>query len=198
MGNEGVQASVRKTHELLTQLIRHEHAPLALAQRCSAVRAPAPLFTAMMNYRYEAPGDQGNPEFVQHANVWAGIEVLRREEHINYPIGVAVNDSGEALSVDVQADQSIDARQVCALMLTALESLVTALERAPATPVRLLPVLPPSERNSLLSLGNGGPGAASTPGCQDGCLYDQLKRKLCAPQTQLRSLSRAESLHTGN
>ena len=171
-GNEGAQASVRKTHELLTQLIRHEHAPLALAQRCSAVRAPAPLFTAMMNYRYEVVDEHSNPGGAPSSEVWAGIEVLQREERINYPIGLAVNDLGDALSVDVQSDESIDPKQVCGLTLTALESLVTALEEAPATPVRRLRVLPPSQYDSLLSLGNGGAGVESIPGCHEGSLYD--------------------------
>jgi len=39
-----VEASVRQTHSLLAELLRHEHAPLALAQRCSGVAAPLPLF----------------------------------------------------------------------------------------------------------------------------------------------------------
>ena len=36
--------SVRETHELLARLLRHEHASLALAQRCSGVPAQTPLF----------------------------------------------------------------------------------------------------------------------------------------------------------
>ncbi len=45
---DGVVESVRKTHTLLAKLLRHEHAPLSLAQRCSAVAAPAPLFSALL------------------------------------------------------------------------------------------------------------------------------------------------------
>jgi len=52
VGDEDVRTSVRKTHELQTQLFRHEHASLALVQRCSVVAAPAPLFTSILNYRH--------------------------------------------------------------------------------------------------------------------------------------------------
>ena len=52
VGEEGVEAAVRRTHALLADLLRHEHASLALAQRCSGVAAPAPLFTSLLNYRY--------------------------------------------------------------------------------------------------------------------------------------------------
>ena len=53
-GEESVEASVRQTHTQLAELLRHEHASLALAQRCSAVPAPTPLFSALLNYRHSA------------------------------------------------------------------------------------------------------------------------------------------------
>ena len=55
IGEQGVEASVRRTHALLADLLRHEHASLALAQSCSAVPAPTPLFSALLNYRH-SPG----------------------------------------------------------------------------------------------------------------------------------------------
>ena len=52
IGEEGAEESVRRTHEQLAELLQHEHASLALAQRCSGVPAPAPLFSGLLNYRH--------------------------------------------------------------------------------------------------------------------------------------------------
>src|SRR5262249_13338081 len=52
IGEQSAGESVRYTHQLLTKLMRHEHAPLALAQRLSRVEAPAPLFSALLSYRH--------------------------------------------------------------------------------------------------------------------------------------------------
>ena len=84
-----LQASVRRTHASLAELLRHEHASLALAQRCSGVRAPLPLFSALLNYRYSAPEDARQPELA-----WEGIEVLGGEERTNYPLTLSVDDLG--------------------------------------------------------------------------------------------------------
>ena len=54
VGAQSALASVRTTHDLLAQLIRHEHAPLSIAQRASGVPAQTPLFSALLNYRYGA------------------------------------------------------------------------------------------------------------------------------------------------
>ena len=71
VGEVGVQESVRGTHAMLAQLLRHEHAPLATAQRCSGVVAPAPLFTALLNYRHSAASPEGS-------RGWEGVEFWGR------------------------------------------------------------------------------------------------------------------------
>ena len=55
-----VRSAVRATHEQLGALLRHEHASLAQAQRCSGVPHPAPLFTTLFNYRHSRPQRQSD------------------------------------------------------------------------------------------------------------------------------------------
>jgi non-ribosomal peptide synthetase component F len=61
--------------------LRHEHASLALAQRCSGVHAPAPLFSALLNYRHSA--GKAEPEDTRRA--WTGFQGVHSEERTNYP-----------------------------------------------------------------------------------------------------------------
>jgi len=74
---------VRQTHARLAQLLRHEHASLAQAQRSSAVPAPLPLFSALLNYRYSRAAPSG-------AGEWQGMQLLYSEERTNYPLTLSV------------------------------------------------------------------------------------------------------------
>jgi amino acid adenylation domain-containing protein len=150
VGDESVEESVQQTHRLLTQLLRHEQAPLALAQRCSAVEAPTPLFTALFNYRHSAAAETTAGAADEMLQVWEGVELLRSEERSNYPFGLIVDDLGEGFLLKVQAQSPIDPDRICSYLHIALEQLVEALEHAPATPMRNLDVLPASERHQLL------------------------------------------------
>jgi amino acid adenylation domain-containing protein len=140
---EGVAASARRAHALLAELMRHEHASLALAQRCSAVPTSAPLFSSILNYRYEA---ESVPTEESKA-VWKGIHKLRAQERTNYPLTLSVNDLGNGFSLDALTTAATGPTRVCEFMRTALESLADALELAPSTAVRALEVLPASERD---------------------------------------------------
>jgi amino acid adenylation domain-containing protein len=146
IGAKNVTQSVQETHALLTQLLRHEHAPLVLAQRCSSVSAAAPLFTSLLNYRHSAVPEAD----AETTLAWEGVEVLAGEERTNYPLTLAVDDLGEGFSLTVQVGNSVPAQRVCDYMRTALENLVEALENAPATAINAIEVLPADERNQLL------------------------------------------------
>ncbi|WP_245508903.1 AMP-binding protein, partial [Bradyrhizobium nanningense] len=141
-----VEASVRTTHARLAELLAHEHASLALAQRCSAVAAPAPLFSALLNYRHNTPAAVS----ASADDVMSGVEWLGEEERTNYPLSLSVEDFGEALGLTAQVAEPISADRICGYMQRALEQLSEALEHAPSTPVRELDILPADERAYLL------------------------------------------------
>ncbi|KPX62768.1 Amino acid adenylation, partial [Pseudomonas syringae pv. lapsa] len=137
-----VRQAVRQTHTRLTGLLGHEHAPLVLAQRCSAVAAPLPLFSALLNYRHSAVGSVSE----QAVQSWQGIHALSSEERTNYPLILNVDDMGAGFGLNVQAVAGIDARRICDYMQTVLSHLAEALESAPDSAMCDLPVVPEAER----------------------------------------------------
>ncbi|MGF6547484.1 amino acid adenylation domain-containing protein [Paraburkholderia youngii] len=147
LDGSGVEESVRRTHARLAELLTHEHAPLALAQRCSGVAAPAPLFSALLNYRHNTLAAlQGGAA----DDVLGGIEWLGAQERTNYPLTLSVEDCGQALGLTAEAVEPVSAERICGYMQHALEHLAGLLERSPHTPVRELEILPAAERRYLL------------------------------------------------
>ncbi|MGW0910113.1 non-ribosomal peptide synthase/polyketide synthase, partial [Streptomyces sp. NPDC002853] len=146
----GVRAAVEGMRDQLAALLEHEHAPLAMAQRASAVVGDMPVFTSLFNYRHgvqkaDASGDR-QVEGVKH---------LSRRERTNYPLTVAVNDLGpEKLSLSVEAVQPIDAAAVGHLMRTAVESVLNALDAvlggSPDPRLDALNILEPQERDVVV------------------------------------------------
>jgi arthrofactin-type cyclic lipopeptide synthetase C len=148
IGDEGAEASVRRIHRQLAELLRHEHTQLAQAQRFSAVPTHTPLFSALLNYRHSKGGAQAQSEESKRA--WEGIEALYAEERSNYPLTLNVDDLGEGFRLTVLVKASIKPMRVCEYMHTALASLVGALDTAPAKAVHSLEVLPEDERRQVL------------------------------------------------
>lgn len=139
-----VAEGVRATHQRLSELLRHEHAQLALAQRCSGLPAGAPLFSALLNYRHGGAAANGQ------ARAWQGIELLQAEERSNYPLALSVDDDGEGFTLTAQSAEGIDAGRICAYLEQALMVLSQSLAEAPGTPLSSLSMLPGAERSSLL------------------------------------------------
>ncbi|HEV2735527.1 MAG TPA: AMP-binding protein, partial [Longimicrobiaceae bacterium] len=146
VGDERVEAAVRRTHALLADLLRHEHASLALAQRSSGVAAPAPLFTSLLNYRYSGRTKRSD----EAGQPGEGGRSIRTQERTNYPVVLAVDDLGEEFSLAAQVAAPAEAERVCRMMPTALERLVEALEVSPGRAVGSIDVLPEAERRQVV------------------------------------------------
>ncbi|WP_169730158.1 non-ribosomal peptide synthetase, partial [Chitinimonas koreensis] len=136
-----VEQAARDMQALLVQLLRHEHAPLALAQRCSALPAQTPLFSALLNYRYSA----ADPAQA----LGEGIDYLGGEERSSYPVSLDIDDLGQDFRLTAQVGTADEARRLCDFMETAVASLVDALERDPVQPLYALDTLPATERAQL-------------------------------------------------
>ncbi|WP_122580233.1 non-ribosomal peptide synthetase, partial [Pseudomonas viridiflava] len=151
LGSQSVRDAVLDTHRRLTGLLAHEHAQLALAQRCSALPAGAPLFNTLLNYRHSAAHKAADDATVQ---AWQGIEVLNAEERSNYPLTLSVDDLGEGFSFTAQATPGIEPQRICDYLHEALTHVILALEQQPDTDMTQLAILPAAERQELLSVFN--------------------------------------------
>ncbi|MBT0964195.1 condensation domain-containing protein, partial [Denitromonas iodatirespirans] len=151
IGGEGVESALRSTHEALAQLLRHEHAPLSLAQRCSGVDAPAPLFTSLLNYRYSGmrPG-AGASDATAAVGSDDDIQVLGGHERTNYPLTISIDDYGDEFSISAQAISPLDADRICDYLVCAIERVTDALAHSPRSPVGRIDILPAPERHQVL------------------------------------------------
>ena len=150
VGRVSAREALKATHARLTALLRHEHASLSHAQRCSRVPAGAPLFTAMLNYRYIAKADPA-----EDARVWVGMSVLGGEERTNYPFDLSVDETGDGFTLVPQIDVRIGAAPIAGYVQRALEVLVERLATNSERPLAELSVLPQEEAQRLVVLGLG-------------------------------------------
>jgi amino acid adenylation domain-containing protein len=187
MGDEGAEASVRGMHRQLAELLRHEHASLALAQRSSGVEAPAPLFTSFLNYRHE---DGTRARSLLARDALEGMRRLRVHDRSNYPVGLSVNDWGDELNVTAQAPASVGAARVCALMHRALQTLVEALETEPGQALGTLDVLPEAERRRVVEEWN----RTEAPYPNDACIHQLFEAQVARTPGAVAAVYEGESL----
>ncbi|MFF8196787.1 amino acid adenylation domain-containing protein, partial [Streptomyces bobili] len=151
VGELSARAAVAAMRDQLAALLEHEHASLALAQQASGVAGGTPLFSSLLNYRHNGTRAQpARPEAARQDAADGGISVVYSREADNYPLSAAVDDDGDGLGLAVDAVAPIDAQEVAALLATATENLVTALESDPEQPLSRLDVLDEAEYRRVL------------------------------------------------
>jgi amino acid adenylation domain-containing protein len=143
VSGEPVAAALAGLRRRLAELLEHEHAPLALAQKASGVPAGSPLFTSLLNYQHD--------QNIKDSGLGLdGVEVLSTQERTNYPVTLIVRDAGAGFDVTVDAVSPIDPGQVYRLLHTCLDSLAGVLAQAPDTPFTAVDVLDEAEQRRIL------------------------------------------------
>ncbi|MEU6221996.1 amino acid adenylation domain-containing protein [Streptomyces sp. NPDC047022] len=169
LGLTGTGEALDGMRQQLAELLAHEHAPLALAQRASGVPDGSPLFSALFNYRYSTPVGQESDQGL------SGITALFSEDRTNYPLTASVTDTGAGFAVTVDAIAPAEPVRVGELLLTCLANLVAVLETDPRTPLAAVEVLDPAERQQVL-LDWNDTGAVPQEATLDWLLAEQVAR----------------------
>ncbi|MDE9488278.1 hypothetical protein, partial [Xenorhabdus bovienii] len=110
-----VLQTVQATHQQLSALLAHEQTPLALAQRCSGIPAPHPLFSSLLNFRHS----QRDPDTAL-SPAWAGIQILAGKEHSNYPLSLDVDAFEDGFALTAQCPQHLNPARINQYMVSAL------------------------------------------------------------------------------
>ncbi|WP_279608557.1 non-ribosomal peptide synthetase [Burkholderia gladioli] len=163
-----VRAAVRDTQIRLAGLLAHEHASLALAQRCSGIGANVPLFSALLNYRHDVRLDAPSQ--------WpCDVELLEAHERTNYPVTLSVEDYGDALEFAAQVIVPELPDRICAYMQHALEQLADALDAGSGS-LDHLQVVPEDERALLIDTLNATDAPYDRNQYLHGLFEAQVKR----------------------
>jgi len=135
---------VQQAHRELAQLLEHELADLAVAQRSSGVDSSQPLFTALLNYVH------GSVELESQFDALEGMRFLGTRSATNYPIVLSIGDDGETFRLEMKTDRRVDPARMLDYMTTATTSLVDALESSPETHAVKLRVVPEREWRDVI------------------------------------------------
>ncbi|CAM3753701.1 Amino acid adenylation [Xenorhabdus thuongxuanensis] len=145
LADRNVQTVVQATYENLMTLLEHEQAPLALAQSCSGVTQPMPLFSSLLNYRHSQANE------ANAVNIWSDMRVIATQERTNYPITLSVDDLGVGFHLTTHTVADIDPVRVTHYLLTAISGLIDALVHNPQHMILDVPILPTAERQQVLA-----------------------------------------------
>ncbi|PHM22405.1 non-ribosomal peptide synthetase [Xenorhabdus ehlersii] len=145
LADRNVQTVVQATYDNLMSLLEHEQAPLALAQSCSGIAPPIPLFSSLLNYRHSQPNE------ANAVNIWSDMRVIATQERTNYPITLSVDDLGVGFHLTTHTVADIDPVRVTHYLLTAISGLIDALVHNPQQMILAVPILPTAERQQVLA-----------------------------------------------
>ena len=151
LGEQTAAEAIMEVHGLLAELMNHEQAPLSLAQKASGMTGRGPLFSSLLNYRYQDRSDRSAGGSAVHPYP----EQLLRRARSSYPLVLSVEDRPHGLSLRAQVQAPVKPERICRFMEVALQQLLDQLKQTSSVPIRELDVLPAEEHLQLVTWAEG-------------------------------------------
>ena len=180
-----VTGLVKQTHDELVELLHHEHASLSVAQQCSGVMPPSPLFSTLVNYVHGTARPQIPAQ--------SGIELLESRSGTNYPIVVSIYDQDSNFVLEMETHGALEPERMLGYLATTLRSLVDRLEQTPEIAALAVQVVPIQERARILERFNG----TSIAWPQEKLLQELFEEHARRNPDAIAVVSRARSLTYG-
>ncbi|WP_038183132.1 non-ribosomal peptide synthetase, partial [Xenorhabdus bovienii] len=178
LDNLAVFECLWNAQDTLTQLVRHEQASLALAQKSVQTSGTAPLFTSLLNYRHSEVRNIPSADPFQAMNPSSinGVSYSGSMERTHYPVSVNIDDFTNDFVINAQVEQGLDPELICDYLQTALQEIVTALESAPERRIGRIHVLPAQEKDKLLWQWNQTESDFPRQACLHTLIEEQARR----------------------
>ncbi|WP_038243176.1 non-ribosomal peptide synthetase, partial [Xenorhabdus bovienii] len=178
LDNLAVFECLWNAQDTLTQLVRHEQASLALAQKSVQTSGTAPLFTSLLNYRHSEVRNIPSADPFQAMNPSSinGVSYSGSMERTHYPVSVNIDDFTNDFVINAQVQQGLDPELICDYLQTALQEIVTALESAPERGIGRIHVLPAQEKDKLLWQWNQTTSDFPRQACLHTLIEEQARR----------------------
>ncbi|WP_157372003.1 amino acid adenylation domain-containing protein, partial [Vibrio sp. MEBiC08052] len=179
------ESALAQTQQRLGELLEHEHTSLALAQQCSGLSNQTPLFSSLLNYRYQG----GSAQHTEETDALGSV--VFAAENTNYPLTVAVNDIvNGGFSLDIHVSRRVGGERIGAMIVTALHGLVSTLMTQPDTSVSQLDLLPVDERDNVLNRFN----QTAMPYPEQACLHQLFEKQAAQTPDALAVIAGNDSL----
>jgi len=145
-----------KANEELLDLLKYEQASLTTVRGCTSLATDAPLFTALLNYRYDQLVDDDEPVeekpeadgLQPHDGI---VDLGEGQERTNYPITMAVDDKGNhGFDIVAQVYDSLSPDDLLDYYECTIRNVLLALEENPETGLSKIEVLSSNQRERVL------------------------------------------------
>ncbi|MBE0361873.1 hypothetical protein PULV_a4250 [Pseudoalteromonas ulvae UL12] len=143
LANSNLPEALMSIQAQLHRLIEHEQTPLAEVQQACSLPAGVPLFSSIINYRYD--------DTQLYNGDWGDLSVIEAQEYSNYPLEFCVDVSEAGTKIEINVDNQLCAKDIIAYIEVAVDEVSSRLITRPDTSILDFSIAPKGQFQTLLN-----------------------------------------------